>query len=124
MPGDERPAVWVGHIVLPAPDVKRSAEFMAKLGMRELEVGQVGIFELRGGTHLILIPTDQPVAKAVEAPFDLMVDDLEAAHARFRARGLDPSEIREVQFHRCFTLVEPGGHEITVNSTHVSELPV
>ena len=124
MPGDERPAVWVGHVALPVSDVKRSAEFMAKLGMRELEVGHVGIFELRGGTHLILFPTDQPVAGGAVAPFDLMVDDLEAAHASFRARGLEPSEIRDVEFHRCFTLVEPGGHEITVNSTHVSDLPV
>ncbi len=124
MSGDERPAVWVGHVALPAPDVKGSAEFMAKLGMRELEVGQVGIFELRGGTHLILFPAGEPIGEGAKAPFDLMVDDLEAAHSRFRARGLEPSEIRDVEFHRCFTLVEPGGHEITVNSTHVSDLPV
>lgn len=124
MSGDERPAIWVGHVALAAPDVKRSAEFMLKLGMRELEIGQVGIFELRGGTHLILFPTDQPVADGAKAPFDLMVDDLEAAHTSFRARGLEPSEIRDVEFHRCFTLIEPGGHEITVNSTHVSALPV
>ena len=54
----------------------------------------------------------------------IKVDDLEAAHTSFRARGLEPSEIRDVEFHRCFTLIEPGGHEITVNSSHASDRPV
>lgn len=119
MSREERPPVWIGHVLMPAPDVKRSGEFMGKLGLRELELGAVGIFELRGGTHLILLPSQEPVGEGAKAPFDLMVEDLEATRASWLARGLEPSEIRESDFHHYFTVVEPGGHEITVNSSHV-----
>jgi hypothetical protein len=54
---EEKPPVWVGHV-----------------GRNE----HVAVLEMRGGTHLILLPgTVTPGA----APFDLMVDDLDATHA-------------------------------------------
>jgi catechol 2,3-dioxygenase-like lactoylglutathione lyase family enzyme len=121
---DPRPAVWVGHVVLLVPDVGKSREFFSRLGMRDLgNDGPVAILELRGGTHLILAPGDAPTGDA-DAPFDLMVDDLDAAHRRFSAEGMKPSEIAEGPFHRYFMLEAPSGHLVTVNSSHASGEPV
>ena len=58
------------------------------------------------------------------APFDLMVDDIDASHAALTTAGLQPSAIEAGDIHRSFTITEPGGHLITVNSTHVTGLPV
>ncbi|MFI5393021.1 MAG: VOC family protein, partial [Myxococcota bacterium] len=75
-------------MVLSVPDVGKSREFFSRLGMRDLgNDGPVAILELRGGTHLILTPGDAPNDDA-DAPFDLMVDDLDAAHRRFSAEGM------------------------------------
>jgi hypothetical protein len=111
-------------VVLSVPDVGKSREFFSRLGMRDLgNDGPVAILELRGGTHLILVPGDAP-EKDADATFDLMVDDLDAAHQRFNAGGMKPSKIAEGPFHRYFTLEGPSGHLVTVNSSHVSGEPV
>ena len=124
-PKEQRPSVWIGHMVLSVPDVSASKTFCLELGMRDVVPdAEVAILELRGGTHLILLPTDEPIESGTTAPFDLMVDDVDATHGDYAAKGLQPSSIEERQFHRSFTVVEPGGHVITVNSTHVSGLPV
>ncbi len=125
MSEDPRPHVWIGHVVLAVPDVKLTAEFMVKLGMRPLDLeDRIAILELRGGTHLILFPGEAPVEKGANAPFDLMVDDIESARKRYADLGLSPSEVDSNRNHRFFTLVEPGGHQVTVNSTHASDQPV
>jgi catechol 2,3-dioxygenase-like lactoylglutathione lyase family enzyme len=52
-----RPSVWIGHTVLTVGDVDRSADYWQGLGMREVERNQhVAVLELRGGTHLVLVP--------------------------------------------------------------------
>ena len=84
----------------------------------------VAVLELRGGTHLIILPADKPVKAHARAPFDLMVDDLDATHAAWTAAGLAPSAIEDGEIHRTFTVTEPGGHVVSVNNTHVSGLPV
>ena len=122
---DPRPPVWVGHLVLAVPDVSKSKDFFLKLGMRDVEPeAEVGVLELRGGTHLILLKAEAPVALTAAAPFDLMVDDIDASRRLAAEQGLAPSEIEDRDFHRSFKLREPGGHEITVNSSLVSGLPV
>ena len=118
---DPRPAVWVGHVMLETDRIAASAQFMRTLGMRPVHEGpEVAIFELRGGTHLILLARS-PVTPG-DAPFDLMVEDLHAAHARFTALGLGPTPIEAVPRvdHELFRLTEPAGHRITFYSTHVS----
>ncbi len=121
---DERPPMWIGHVSLGVSDVAASASFFAKLGLRLVgNFDRVSIFELRGGTHLIILPADKP-AQGREAPFDLMVDDIDATHAMLTTDGLAPSAIEDGDIHRSFTVTEPGGHSITVNSTHVTGLPV
>jgi catechol 2,3-dioxygenase-like lactoylglutathione lyase family enzyme len=118
-PMDGRPAVWIGHAVLPVSDVDRSADFWRDLGMRELvRNSDVAVLELRGGTHLVLAPGD--VAERADAPFDLMVDDLDATHAAWFERGLDPSPITRGRIHASFTVLDPDGYRVTINSSHVA----
>src|SRR4029079_5491426 len=76
---DERPPVWVGHLVLNVSGLSRAVEFWREIGMRQVEKNDhVAVLELRGGTHLVLVPgTPHPGP----APFDLMVEDLEVTHA-------------------------------------------
>jgi rhodanese-related sulfurtransferase/catechol 2,3-dioxygenase-like lactoylglutathione lyase family enzyme len=122
---DERPPMWIGHTLLAVTDISASKAFFLKLGLRLVEAHErVAILELRGGTHLILVPADKTAKGHGRAPFDLMVDDIDATHAGLIASGLRPSAIESGDIHRSFSITEPGGHSITVNSTHVTGLPV
>ncbi len=114
---DERPPVWVGHAALRVSDVPRATEFWEQIGLRKVFGDEgVGIFELRGGTHLVLAPG----ADAPEQPsFDLMVDDLPATHERWAAAGLAVSAIEHGRIHDRFTVRDPDGRALVVNSTHV-----
>ena len=113
-----RPPVWIGHVVLRVSDVNRSADYWRALGMREIERNpHVAVLELRGGTHLVLVPGTVP--RAGDAPFDLMVDDLEATRDRWAAEGLEPSEIERGDIHASFAVRDPDGYRVTVNSSHV-----
>jgi catechol 2,3-dioxygenase-like lactoylglutathione lyase family enzyme len=117
---DERPPVWIGHAVLHVSDLEQSAEFWREIGSREVERNSdVAILELRGGTHVILIPGAVPDPDDAELPFDLMVDDIDATHDQWRARGLDPSPIEHGRTHAAFSVRDPDGHLVTVNSSHV-----
>ena len=123
--GDGRPPVWVGHISLRATDLACSTRYFERLGMRRLVSGaEVSVLELRGGTHLVLLPTDEPVPEGAEAPFDLMVDDLEATQRRLAEQGFAPSDVVTGKIHSTFTLTDPSGYAIRVNSSHVSDQPV
>ena len=112
---DERPALWVGHVIMRVSDVPKAVAFWTTAGMRELEQGDAfGILELRGGTHLIVLASDEPVTAGTAAPFDLMVDDVDAAHARYRELGLAPSDLQRGEIHDSFTLTDPSGYAVTV----------
>lgn len=120
-----RPAVGVAHVVLETDRMEVSAEFMRTLGMRAIFDGpDVSVYEMRGGTHLILLRRD--TITPGNASFDLMVDDLRATHARLAALGLSPSDIeaRPAIDHEVFTVREPAGHVITFFSSHASGKPV
>jgi catechol 2,3-dioxygenase-like lactoylglutathione lyase family enzyme len=119
MPAMEgRPPVWIGHAVLSVNDVSRSADFWRGIGMREVERNEhVAVLELRGGTHLVLVPGAPP--EDADTPFDLMVEDVDATHAEWAARGLDPTPIERGRIHAAFTMRDPDGYRVTVNSSHV-----
>ena len=122
---DSRPTMWIGHVVLSVPDIKKTKDFLLRLGLRDAEPkAPVGVVELRGGTHILVLPSGEPVEPGAEAPFDLMVEDLEAFHSRLERDGFKPSAIETAPFHRYFVVEEPGGHAITVNSSHWTGLPV
>ena len=110
---------------LATTDLEKSATFMRKLGMRDIfQSESIVVLELRGGTHLLLEPTNDPITPGSKAPFDLMVDDIDGSHENFEGLGLSPSTIEDGRIHRSFTIFDPSGYEITVNSSHVSNLPV
>lgn len=120
---DERPAVSVGHVSLPTPDVAATRDFMVAVGMRPIVDGDgFAVLELRGGTHLVLVKADEPASG--EAGFDLMVDDLEATHAHLVSLGLGPSPVEPGRIHSSFLVAAPSGHSIRFTSTHVSGRPV
>jgi hypothetical protein len=100
-----------------------SSKFMQLVGMRLIASGdEFAVLELRGGTHLVL--TADPESKLIKADFDLMVEDLDATHARFTELTLNPGDIERGQIHDSFELRDPGGTIITFNSSHVGDLPV
>jgi hypothetical protein len=122
---DARPPVGVAHVVLETDRMDESARFIRTIGMRPIFEGSpVSVFELRGGTHLILML--KPDIAVGNASFDLMVDDLQATHRRFALLGLSPSPIEALPAigHEIFTVREPAGHVITIFSSHASGKPV
>ena len=105
-----------GHIIVSTDNVAESTAFYIDLGMRQVETEEnVSVLELRGGTHLIVLKGDA----ALQASFDLMVDDLEGTHAEWASRGLQVGEISQVPPHQAFTVVNPSGTKVTVSSSHV-----
>jgi hypothetical protein len=122
---DQRPLVAVAHVVLQTDRISASGEFMRMVGMRPIFEGpEVSVYEIRGGTHLILMQKSEIVPG--NAPFDLMVDDLKTTHERFISLGLHPSpiEARPAISHEVFTVREPAGHTITFFSSHASGKPI
>lgn len=121
---DQRPPVWVGHVLLETDRLEETEHFMRKIGMRPIvRRDDFAVLELRGGTHLVLIA--KPEAGGNEAGFDLMVEDLRATHEDFVGQGLAPTLIERVSpEHERFFVREPAGHTIAVFSNHVSGKPV
>jgi hypothetical protein len=103
--------------VLTVSDLGRSAQWWTGIGMRSVEQNpHVVVLELRGGTHLVLVPGTPDTG---EAPFDLMVEDLDATHAEWSELGVDVSDISRGRIHNVFTATDPDGYVVTVNSSHV-----
>ena len=76
---EERPPVWVGHVTMQTTSIAESNKFMIELGMRPIADGEgFAVLELRGGTHLVLLASEE--SGSGTAPFDLMVEDLDATH--------------------------------------------
>ena len=120
---EKRPPLWVGHVSLETDRLAESEIFMEQIGMRPiLSRDDVSIFELRGGTHLVLMRKDSVTPG--ESSFDLMVEDINATHADFCSKDLNPSPIEQGKNHESFYLKDPAGNTIKFNSTHVSDLPV
>jgi catechol 2,3-dioxygenase-like lactoylglutathione lyase family enzyme len=119
---DERPPVWVGHVVMAATDVRKTAGFWDAIGLRSVYDGDdMAIFELRGGTHLLVFPSDAAPPGVADPSFDMMVDDLVATHAEWAGKGLDVSPIADgfPGGHSAFQVKDPDGNEMTVYNTHV-----
>ena len=122
---DERPPVAVGHIRLQVSEIAPAAEFFESVGMRRIvRSANFAVLELRGGTHLILSPTSKKIRAGTAAPFDLMVDDIEAAHADYAAKELSPSEITSGSIHSSFYVSGPDGYKLKITSSHAGNRPV
>ena len=122
---DQRPRVWIGHVVLFVQDIASAKSFFLSIGMRDAEPeASVGVLELRGGTHLLLLPTKKPVEPGTRAPFDLMVEDHAETRDQFMRKGHTVSDMQKNPSHEFFTVREPNGYDIVVNSSHVTGDPV
>jgi len=122
---DKRPPVAVGHVRLPCSDVGAAARWLETVGLRPIVTrDELAVLELRGGTHVVVRRAEQPPAPGTGAPFDLMVDDVDAAHRDYSAKGMKPGEIHRGRIHDSFELPGPGGWTFTVNSSHASGQPV
>ena len=119
--GEERPAVWVGHVTLPVTDLARSTAFWTGLGMRAVEQNPTGHRAGAPGRNppRALSGRRSRPSRAAEVGFDLMVEDLAATHAAWTAAGLAPSTISHGHIHDWFTVADPDGWVLTVNSSHV-----
>jgi catechol 2,3-dioxygenase-like lactoylglutathione lyase family enzyme len=112
------PPVWVGHVSLSVSKFPESLAFFQRLGMRTI-VGHdtFAVLELRGGTHLVLRADDD--AAPVELYFDLMVEDLGGLRKSLVADGFEPTPIDEGRIHSSFRVVEPSGHTVRFNDSHI-----
>lgn len=122
---DQRPPVAVGHVRLPVSDVGAAARWLEVAGLRPIvQMDELAVLELRGGTHVVVRKTEPAPAPGTPAPFDLMVDDIDAAHADYAAKGLSPTPISRGRIHDSFQLPGPGGWTFTINSSHASGKPI
>lgn len=122
---DNRPPVAVGHVRIETHDVPETIDFFRTLGMRHIfRSDTFGVLEMRGGTHLVVSGREKPVRKGTAAPFDLMVDDIEAARRQFGKKGFEPSEITSGSVHSSFYLRAPSGHKLKITSSHAGKRAV
>ena len=122
---DQRPPVAIGHVRLNVSDVGAAARWLETVGLRPIvTMDGLAVLELRGGTHIVVRNAEPPPAPGTGAPFDLMVDDIEAAHRDYAGKGLSPSEIRRGRIHDSFEVAGPSGWTFTINSSHASGKPI
>ena len=117
---NERPVFAVGHVRMPVEDVGAAHDFFVRHGLRGiLRKPDIAILELRGGTHLILNRTEQPIEDGAKAPFDLMVDDVDQVWRRFADDGVHATDIERGNIHDLFHITGPSGYWIRISSSHV-----
>jgi catechol 2,3-dioxygenase-like lactoylglutathione lyase family enzyme len=140
-PAHEAPPVGLGHAQMTVADLEASHRFYTGLGLRSLDKGDgLAILELRGGTHLLLFQrgggaaaaeTSGPFAQKSADSLDLMIagrslDELKAFRDALAAKGIAAEPIPDRRFfgHYIFKARDPDGNEVTVSTSHASELPV
>jgi hypothetical protein len=107
---DQRPPVAVGHVRFNVVDVGAAARWLETVGLRPIvTTGELAVLELRGGTHVVVRRAAQPPEPGTRAPFDLMVDDVDAARRDYAEKGLAPLPVRRGRIHDSFGLAGPDG---------------
>ena len=116
----ERPVFAIGHVRMPVDDVSAAHDFFVRNGLRGiLRKADMAILELRGGTHLILNRSEQPIEEGAKAPFDLMVDDVDQVWRQFTDDGVHATDIERGNIHDLFHITGPSGYWIRISSSHV-----
>lgn len=122
---DKRPAAAIGHVHLRATQVAQAAAWLVEAGLRPIVTEpSFAVLELRGGTHLVVSRTARRPRKGAEAPFDLMVDDIDKARRAYAKKGWKPSPIRRGRIHDSFDVAGPDGYRVSVVSSHTGDRPV
>ena len=113
------PPVAVGHVTMQVSDVAAGTALFETLGLRWVhQTERYSVLEFRGGTHLVLGTADTPVSPGTLAPFDIMVDDVDATWADYEQRGLQVSDVTRGSIHASFRVIGPDGYEIKITSSH------
>jgi hypothetical protein len=122
---DRRPPVAIGHVFFAATDVAAAAQWFETVGLRAIASDDdFAVLELRGGTHLVVTRAARRPRRDAEAPFDLMVDNVDAMRRKFVAKGLKPSRISRGSIHDEFSVAGPDGYNVTVLSSHAGRRAV
>jgi hypothetical protein len=122
---DLRPPVAVGHVRITVTDVGAASRWLQAVGLRPIVTrDELAVLEFRGGTHVVVRQAEEPPVLGTAAPFDLMVDDVDATHRDYAEKGLSPSPISRGRIHDSFHLAGPDGLAFTVNSSHASGQPI
>ena len=128
----------VGHLVFKVADLESSCQFYSNLGIPPFFTDEeVAIIELRGGTHLILLPVDSMAGEGIaesltgqfhkrfSEQFDLMLkgkslNELEKYRLELISRGIAAGEIPDETFfgHHLFCIKDPDGNRITIYTSH------
>jgi hypothetical protein len=123
MMNDPRPAIAIGHVRLLVGNVATTTDFFVKLGIRTIVAqADFAVLELRGGTHLVLRSWEEPESGPV--PFDIMVDDIDAAYGRIQRYGMDVTDITRGRIHDHFEVQTPDRRALTINSSHAGDRAV
>jgi hypothetical protein len=97
-------------------DLSALTRFYEQLGMRKvIRLPNVAILELRGGTHLAI---ERGAPRRIT--LDLMVDDIDAAHALTAALDGHPTAIERAWPHRIFRVTDPEGNTVLIHSSHAA----
>jgi hypothetical protein len=122
---DLRPPVAVGHVRLNVIDVGAAARWLETAGLRPIVTrDELAVLELRGGTHVVVRRAEPAPTPGATAPFDLMVDDVDAAYRDYAEKGLAPTPIQRGRIHDSFSVPGPDGWVFTINSSHASGKPI
>ena len=115
-----RPEIWIGHVGLQTTDLEGSKQFLEDAGLRSVFANEkMVIVELRGGTHLLMFERDE--LENPESYFDFMVEDIDVMYSRLDKLGYPVTDIERGTIHDTFSVMEPGGNSIRVNSSHVDD---
>jgi catechol 2,3-dioxygenase-like lactoylglutathione lyase family enzyme len=113
--------VAIGHVGIRVPDVAAAVGFYrGVLGLKHVvKSAYFNAFEV-GDAHFCIMP-GKP---RKQVHFDFTADDVDALRARLTKERVVCTKAQDDRMsgHRCFTLVDPWGHNITVYSAH-HEMP-
>lgn len=116
-----RPAAAAGHLFLTVPkEAGAAARRLVSVGVRPILLrDDFAVLEMRGGTHIVVRAGDVPTP--VEAPFDLMYDEIEDTHRLFVQEGFQVTPIQDGKIHRSFRATAPEGFDIQVLDSHAGD---
>jgi hypothetical protein len=116
---DERPLAATGHLFLRAKGANAAAQRLIAVGVRKVVLNDsFAVLELRGGTHIVVRDQDEDADATSDASFDLMYDDVDAAHTRFLAEGFEVTDIKDGKIHRSFYATAPERFRLQVLDSH------
>jgi catechol-2,3-dioxygenase len=122
---DPRPSVAIGHVEHHVADVAKAAAWYESLGVRRIfRRRNFAVMEVRGGTHIIIAAAKKKTADGEPAPFDFIVDDVDATRKECARKGMKPGRMHRGSIHDWFELSDPSGYTLTIVSTHASGRPV